>query len=51
MVMLEKSLKKHVSRKFMGADMTLDMWKCPSPVAVKPRSVLAAGLADLKHDR
>ena len=44
MVMLQQSLKTHVSREFMGAAMTLDMRKCPSPVAVKLIYVLAAGL-------
>ena len=50
MVMLEKPFKKQVSRKFMGAAMTLHMRKRPSPVVVKSRNVLATGLADLKYD-
>ena len=50
MVMLEKSFKKRVSRKFMSAAMTLDMRKRPSPVVVKPRNILVAGLADLQYD-
>ena len=44
-------LKKCVSHKFMGAAMTLDMLKRSSPIVVKPRNVLAAGLVDLRYDR
>ena len=50
MVMLPQSLKKCVSHKFVGATMTLDIRKHPSSVAVKPKNVLAAGIADLKYD-
>ena len=51
MLMFKKSFKKCVSRKFMGAAMTLDMRKRLSPVVVKHRNVIASGLADLKYDR
>ena len=43
--------KKRVSSKLIGAAMTLDPRKRLSPVVVKLRNVIAAGLADLKYDR
>ena len=35
----------------MGAAMIFDILKSPTPVVLKPRKVLAAGLEDLKYDR
>ena len=43
MVILQQSLKKWVSHKLMGATMTLDMLKHPSPVVLKPRNVFNGG--------